>query len=109
GLGLIVGAALVGGLLGRPELLSTGMLVALPAMLAAGYVSHAYQLASLLMFTLKVTTLVFVIIWIRWTLPRFRVDQMMNMCWKYFIPISFACFVLQTGWVWLADGTPALQ
>jgi NADH-quinone oxidoreductase subunit H len=42
-----------------------------------------------------------VIIWIRWTLPRFRVDQMMNLCWKFFIPISFACFVGVLGYVWL--------
>ena len=40
-------------------------------------------------FIVKDVAIIFVIIWIRWTLPRFRVDQMMNLCWKYFIPISF--------------------
>ena len=52
-------------------------------------------------FAVKDLTIVFVIIWIRWTLPRFRVDQMMNLCWKYFIPFSFLCFIGELACVWL--------
>jgi NADH:ubiquinone oxidoreductase subunit H len=51
-------------------------------------------------FLVKDIAIIFVIIWIRWTLPRFRVDQMMNLCWKYFIPISFANFIGVLLWAW---------
>ena len=36
----------------------------------------------------KVFSLLFVMIWFRWTFPRLRVDQLMYICWKVFIPIS---------------------
>jgi NADH-quinone oxidoreductase subunit H len=109
GLGVFVGSIAIGAISGRMSLLSLGMLVAPFVMLVAGWFLHAWQLTSLLIFTVKVTTLVFVIIWIRWTLPRFRVDQMMNMCWKYFIPLSFACFVATTLWVWGTTLHPMFQ
>ncbi len=43
-----------------------------------------------LVFILKSVFLVFVQIWLRWTLPRLRVDQLMYVCWKVFIPLSLA-------------------
>ncbi|MCA5006509.1 NADH-quinone oxidoreductase subunit NuoH [Sphingobacterium bovistauri] len=36
--------------------------------------------------------------WIRWTLPRFRADQLMNLCWKVMIPIAFVCLAASGLW-----------
>ena len=55
--------------------------------------------------SLKSWVLIFVVIWIRWTLPRVRIDQMMNLCWKWFVPLSFGAFLLTA--VWMVAAHPA--
>ena len=43
---------------------------------------------GVLWFTLKVYAIIVVFMWIRLTLPRFRIDQLMNFCWKVLIPLT---------------------
>ena len=53
---------------------------------------------------------VLVAIWIRWTLPRIRVDQMMTMCWKYLVPIAFVNLIGTAVWmVIFPHGVPAVR
>jgi NADH-quinone oxidoreductase subunit H len=65
-----------------------------------GFVPESIRtLVQLLVFLGKVFALVFVIIWIRWTLPRIRIDQMMELCWKYLVPIAFVNLIGTAVWV----------
>jgi NADH-quinone oxidoreductase subunit H len=67
-----------------------------------------YQLLMVLVFFAKVLSLCFVTIWVRWSLPRLRIDQMMSLCWKYFIPLSFSCLVLTAIWLLVFNGNGIL-
>jgi NADH-quinone oxidoreductase subunit H len=46
------------------------------------------NLLNVVVFIAKCWIMVFVMIWVRWTLPRLRIDQVMMACLKYFLPIS---------------------
>jgi NADH-quinone oxidoreductase subunit H len=67
------------------------------------------QIASMLVFVVKTLIVLNLVVWIRWTLPRIRVDQMMNLCWKYLVPASFTMFVFTLLWQIAVDRLPALE
>ncbi len=66
------------------------------------------EISSLLVFAAKTLFFVFVVMWLRWTLPRIRVDQMMNMCWKYLVPASFAGVLFVAVWMLIVNAMPWL-
>lgn len=51
---------------------------------------------SSLWFVGKTFFLIFVIMWFRWTFPRLRIDQLLNLEWKYLLPISMFNLLLTT-------------
>jgi NADH-quinone oxidoreductase subunit H len=52
---------------------------------------------GLIWFLAKTYVLIFVVIWVRWTFPRLRFDQLMNFCWKIMIPAALLHLVVYAG------------
>jgi len=55
-------------------------------------------------FFLKLSALLFVYIWLRATLPRMRIDQMMNFAWKFMLPMAFTCIIAAAVWHYAGRG-----
>jgi NADH-quinone oxidoreductase subunit H len=52
---------------------------------------------GLIWFLAKTYVLIFVVIWVRWTFPRLRFDQLMNFCWKIMIPAALLHLIVYAG------------
>lgn len=71
------------------------------------FTGNTLAILGILVFFTKTFFFVFVFMWIRWTLPRFRYDQLMHLGWKALIPISIVnmlitglVIALYEGWFW---------
>lgn len=51
---------------------------------------------SSIWFISKTFLLIFIMMWFRWTFPRLRIDQLLNLEWKYLLPISMVNLILMT-------------
>ena len=69
----------------------------LPAIIGKN-IGQVLQLGS---FVTKTLALYYVVIWVRWTYPRIRVDQVMTICWKYLTPLALFNLVGVTVWMYL--------
>jgi NADH-quinone oxidoreductase subunit H len=62
----------------------------------AGFNHIMDYIPSSLWFLGKTFSLIFLIMWFRWTFPRLRIDQLLNLEWKYLLPISMFNLLLMT-------------
>lgn len=84
-----------------PFNLGTGeAFAALPPIIGKN-IGQFLQLGS---FFTKTLLLYYVVIWVRWTLPRLRVDQLMTLCWKYLTPIALFNLLMIAVWSYAFDG-----
>jgi NADH-quinone oxidoreductase subunit H len=69
-------------------------------------ISFLYLVPGFIWFILKVCFLLFVFLWIRATLPRYRYDQLMYLGWKVFLPLTLFWVVLVASLLLITDNLP---
>src|SRR5690606_24449601 len=65
-----------------------------PFMYELGLSQNWITTIGVLVLFLKIFGFIFFFMWVRWTLPRFRYDQLMGLGWKILIPLAIANIVL---------------
>jgi NADH-quinone oxidoreductase subunit H len=55
---------------------------------------------SWLWFGGKFAALIFLFIWVRATLPRLRLDQLLNFAWRFLVPLSLVNLLVAAAWYW---------
>lgn len=54
---------------------------------------------GIIWFFVKTFAIVWILMWIRWTFPRLRIDQILKLEWKYLMPLMLVILTLTTVWV----------
>ncbi len=71
-----------------PYLSTDAIISSISSFMGTGFATGLCMVIHFTMFMLKVMFMIWVQMLIRWSLPRFRYDQVMNLCWKILLPLS---------------------
>jgi NADH-quinone oxidoreductase subunit H len=96
----------LGGWQAEPVLALLGLQDAVWAMNASG--TFWKNVIELLFFVGKSFVLCFLVIQLRWTVPRVRIDQLMGLCWKYLVPAAFVNLIVMSLWITLEPHMPEI-
>ncbi len=74
-----------------------------PFLTSSGLAPFVVSILQVVAFVVKVAGVLFFYMWIRWTIPRFRYDQLMNLGWKVMLPLAILNVVVTGTWLLLLD------
>jgi len=83
-----------------PYLSTDAIIGGVSSLFGTGFATGLCMILHFTMFMLKVVFMIWVQMLLRWSLPRFRYDQVMDLCWKILLPLSIAN-IFVTGFVLL--------
>jgi NADH-quinone oxidoreductase subunit H len=102
-IGALVATLFLGGW-AVPYLSQQTIIDGISSAMGVGFATGLCLIIHVTTFLLKVVVLIWLQMLIRWTLPRFRYDQVMDLCWKYILPISIANVFVTGAVILLAEG-----
>ncbi|HRQ85963.1 MAG TPA: NADH-quinone oxidoreductase subunit H, partial [Flavobacteriales bacterium] len=74
-----------------------------PGLASTGWDPNLITILGAMAMFAKTFFFIFFFMWVRWTLPRFRFDQLMNLGWKGLIPLAIVNILITAG-IMLAQG-----
>jgi NADH-quinone oxidoreductase subunit H len=63
-----------------------------------------HGIAHILIFVAKMLVFMVIFIWVRWMVPRFRYDQLMDLGWRRFLPLALVNILITAIWLWVRAG-----
>jgi NADH-quinone oxidoreductase subunit H len=102
-IGCIIAATFLGGW-SIPFLDTATLISGIGSVFGEGFARGLVVVLHVHVFLAKVIVMIWVQMTIRWSLPRFRYDQVMDLCWKIMLPLSLAnIFVTAIVILWLKE------
>jgi len=87
-----------------PFLSQQAIIEGVGSVFGTGFATGLCVIVHFVTFLLKVIVMIWVQMTLRWTLPRFRYDQVMDLCWKILLPLSIANILITGAVILLVQG-----